>query len=212
MLFYMPLPDAIPVRYAEEEARYVAVRPVVQQTFQIRELAGMVIRVTGKNHARVRQILRAGTVVYNGYRYWWAGFEPDEQQLAAMLATFPEDDPSRPFHGEECVAVFLETGGGAAYRLIEITRAQAKRRRLWRRRSAWGALQPPQHALLSYVGFSHGRAGDLYRRTLTGEEATRLLRELLVLAPRSLRIRLAGVTSLSALAYLCPRRTRAPLR
>jgi hypothetical protein len=71
------LPETIPVRYTEEEAEYLSVRPVVRQTFRLQELVDMVLSVTGKDLARVRQILRSGTVVFHFYRYWWQGFEAD---------------------------------------------------------------------------------------------------------------------------------------
>jgi hypothetical protein len=208
----MPLPEIIPIRYTEEEAGYVSVRPVVHQTFRIRDLAGMVIRVTGKDPARVRQIFRAGAVVYNSYRYWWAGFEADDRQLAGLLATFPEDDPSRRFRVEECTAVFLETGGGAACRQLEITRVEAGRKPFWRRGSVWGILLPVENAPLAYVGYSHAQGGDLYRRAPTREEATRLLQQLFALAPRALRARLMGLAPPSALLYLCPRQGSDPPR
>jgi len=201
----MAFPQTVPIRYTEEEAGYVSLRPVVQQSFRVRELADMVIRVTGKDTARVRQTLRAGTVAYNGYRYWWAGFESDEQELTTLLATFPDDDPSRPFRVEECAALSLETGGGTASRRFEMTRAEADRKRFRRKRSAWAILQPARVAPLVYAGYSHARGGDLYRRTLTHEEAVRLLQELHALAPRALRMRLASITPPSALVYLCPR-------
>ena len=66
----MPLPETIPVRYTEEEAGYVSVRPLVKQTFRLHELADMVVSVTGKNPGRVQQVFRAGTLVYHSFRYW----------------------------------------------------------------------------------------------------------------------------------------------
>jgi FAD/FMN-containing dehydrogenase len=194
------------VRRVEEEAGYVSVRPVVQQEFLVRELTDMVIRVTGKNPARVQQILRAGTVVYNGYRYWWAGFEVPGQQLTPLLATFPEDDPSRTFRMEDCVAVFLEVGGGAAYRQIEIGREQAERKTFWRQRSVWTTLRPAKNAAPVYAGYSYALVGDVYRRVLPREEAGGLLQELLAAAPRALRKHLVGLAAPSSLLYLCPRR------
>lgn len=202
----MDLPQRIPVRYAEEDAGYVSVRPVVQQVFHIRELTDMVIRVTGKDPARVQQILRSGTVVYNGYRYWWAGFEIEKQPLTSLLATFPEDDPFRTFLIEECAAVFLEIGGGAAYRQIEIRPEQAEKKAFWRTRSAWTALQPAKNAAPVYAGYSYALVGDVYRRALSPEEGARLLQELLSAAPHSLRKQLLGLVAPSALLYLCPRR------
>ena len=61
----MPLPETIPVRYTEEEAGYVTVRPLVRQTFRLDELLDMILSVAGKDVARVRQLLHSGTVVYH---------------------------------------------------------------------------------------------------------------------------------------------------
>jgi len=54
----VPLPETIPVRYTEEEADNFSIRPVKRQTFRLRELVDMVLRVTGKDLPRVQQILR----------------------------------------------------------------------------------------------------------------------------------------------------------
>ena len=77
----MPLPETIPVRYTDEEAGYVTVRPVVRQTFRLDELLDMVLSVAGKDVTRVRQLLHSGTVVYHFYRYSWTGFDADEAEL-----------------------------------------------------------------------------------------------------------------------------------
>lgn len=200
------LPESIAVRYTEEEAGYVSVRPLVQQTFRMRELADMVLRVTGKDTARVRQILRAGTLVYNTYRYWWAGFEAAEDELAGLLATFPEDDPSRPFRMQDCAAVLLEYGGGVAQGHIELTRKQASAKPFWRGRRFWDILTPPEAALPAYAGYSYARGGDLYRRALTVEESQSLLTEAARLAPRHLRARLERLPVPLRLVYVCPRK------
>ena len=202
----MPLPETIPVRYTEEEAGYVSVRPLVQQVFRIRELADMVVRVTGKDSARVRQIFRAGTVVYNTYRYWWSGFEAAESELVTLLASFPGDDPARPFRERDCVAVLLESGEGVAQGHIEITREQASRKPFWRRRSFWDLLALPEAAAPIYAGYSHARSGDLYRRALTAEESQALLAEAGGLAPRHLGPRLERLPVPLRLVYVCPRK------
>ena len=93
----MPLPETIPVKYTEEEAGAISMRPVVRQTFRAPELVDMIVGVTGKNQHRVRQILRAGTVVFHSYRYWWQGFEADDTALGEILARYPDADPSLPF-------------------------------------------------------------------------------------------------------------------
>ncbi len=121
----MPLPETIPVRYTEEEADNFSIRPVKRQTFRLRELVDMILRVTGKDQARVQQILKSGTLVYHFFRYWWPGFEADAAELAALLAEFPGDDPRRAFRAEDCALIILEPAT-AGRRAIEI---DARRRR-----------------------------------------------------------------------------------
>ena len=96
----MSLPPEIPTRYAEEDVGYMSVRPVVNQTFGLQELADMVVSVVGKDAVRVQQIFRAGTLVYNGYRYWWNPLPADTPEIEALLLSFPEDEPSRPFQAQ----------------------------------------------------------------------------------------------------------------
>src|SRR5207249_9616366 len=87
-----------------------------------------------------QQILRAGTVVYNGYRYWWDGFSSNESDVAGLLAPFPDDDPSRPFDPAEVTAVSLEIGGGTQRSLVGSTRSEASSRKLLRKHSPWDIL------------------------------------------------------------------------
>ncbi len=121
----MPLPETIAMRFTEEDAGYVTVRPVVKQTFRLGELADMVVSVTGKSVARVQQIFRAGTVVYNGYRYWWEGFTANEIEIAGLLSVFPDDDPALLFNPDRVTALSLEIGGGTQRTLVVIARAEA---------------------------------------------------------------------------------------
>lgn len=134
----MPLPETVPVKYTEEEAEYLSLRPVVRQTFRLRELLDMILAVAGKDPARVQQILRSGTAVFHFYRYWWQGLEVTLDELAPLLATFPEPQPNRPFRPEECSAVELQPASGHHALLIE--KKEAARRNLLRRRSLWDTL------------------------------------------------------------------------
>lgn len=127
----MPLPEQIPVRYTEEDAGYVSMRPVVKQTFHLNELADMVVSVTGKDAARVQQIFRSGTVVYNGYRYSWEGIPAELAEIASLLRPFPDDDPARPFHPEEAKSVLFEMGGGTQRNVVEIPRADGSEKKLF---------------------------------------------------------------------------------
>ena len=110
----MTLPTEIPVHYTEEDAGYVSVRPVVKQNFRLNELTDMVVRVTGKDASRVQKIFHSGTVIYNGYRYWWESIPADLGEIQTLLIPFPEDDPSLSFEPSNAIAAIFETGGGFA--------------------------------------------------------------------------------------------------
>ena len=202
----MPLPETIAMRFTEEDAGYVTVRPVVRQVFRLAELVDMVLSVTGKNALRVQQIFRAGTVVYNGFRYSWEGFASEANELAELLAPFPEDDPSRAFNATEVMSVFLELGGGTQRSLIAMTRQEASARRLFQKRSPWEVLlSVTRESAPRYEKYSHAQRGDVYRLHLSAEAALALRKELLDSAPRVLRKKFAGMQTPAALSFLIPR-------
>src|SRR6266481_2758073 len=98
----MSLPAQIPVKYSEDDAQFVSLRPLVRQTFRPSELIDMIVTVTGKDPARVQQILRSGTIVFNAYRYWWDSIDADPAELSEILSKYPDRQPSRPFRPEDC--------------------------------------------------------------------------------------------------------------
>ena len=202
----MPLPETISVRFTEEDAGYVTVRPVVKQTFRLAELADMVVSVTGKNVSRVQQIFRTGTVVYNGYRYWWDGFPSNEYEVTGLLALFPDDDPSRPFDPAQVTAVSLEIGGGTQRSLVNITRSEASTKKLFHKRSPWEILlEAAQGSAPRYAKYSHADRADVYRAHPSLEAAASLLREALHASPRSLRRKLVALQPPSALLFFVHR-------
>jgi hypothetical protein len=200
------LPASIPVRYTEEEAEFISVRPVVRQKFRVEQLVDMVLSVTGKDSARVAQILRSGTLVYNFYRYWWERFEPAAEDLDEILRKFPDPDPSRLFGAEACIAVEMESGGERPRALGEIRREEAERRGLFTNRSFWDGLmdaareQPPM-----YQTYSYARRADLYVLPLSVDAAAGLARSAARIAPRGLRGRLRSLEQTARLVYVCPR-------
>jgi hypothetical protein len=202
----MPLPQQIPVRYAEDDAGYVTVRPVVKQTFRLHELIDMVVSVVGKDASRIQQILRTGTVLYNGYHYWWDSLSADPVEIESLIAEFPDDDPSRAFDPLQVTAVLFESGGGTQRNLVEITAAEAASKKLFAKSSAWQALidfasaNPPR-----YEKYSHSRRADLFRITLPFDQAQRLLAAMLDVAPRPLRHRWSTLRPPSALTFVCLR-------
>lgn len=202
----MPLPEKIPVRYTEEEAGYVTVRPVVRQTFRVTELLDMILGVTGKDAARVQQILRSGTIVYHFFRYSWPGFEAGDTDLAAALEQFPDPDPSRPFAADRCTMAVFDSGGASPRHLLELDRAVASKRRIFRAKSFWQRLLeiaiegPP-----AYQSYSYGRRADLYRLELNEGIRSEIAQAANALAPAKLRAALRVLPASEQITFVCPR-------
>jgi hypothetical protein len=202
----VPLPETISVKYTEEEAEYLSVRPVVRQTFRLPELVDMILSVTGKDVARIQQILRSGTVVYHFYRYWWQGLDAGPEELAALLAPFPNADPARAFRAEECTAVFLETSGYPPRRSLELRRQAAASKRLFSSRSFWDSLMELTRAGgLKYQEYSYSHRADVFARLVVAAETAALVRDAQRLAPRSLRAQMHSLPETSRILFLCPR-------
>ena len=203
----MPLPETIAVRFTEEDAGYVTVRPVVKQSFRIAELADMVVSVTGKNGPRVQQIFRAGTVVYNGYRYWWDAFPATENEVADLLAPFPDDDPARLFDPAEVASVSLEFGGGTQRSLVGIARPEASSKKWFHKESLWEVLlDVTKHSTTRYEKYSHADRADLFRGHFSSEFAPSFRKRMLDAAPRSLRKKLTALPPPAAILLFLPRR------
>ena len=202
----MPLPNQIPLRYTEEDAGFVSVRPVIKQTFRLHELVDMVVSVAGKDAARVQQIFRSGTIVYNGYRYWWDALIAKREEIERLLIPFPNDDPSRPFDSEQATAVLLEIGGGAQRTVVEITRHDAAQKKLFAKQSPWDVLtnfasgKSPR-----YEKYAHARRADLFRLSLPFDQAQPLLAAILAAAPRKVKHRWSTLRPPAALTFVCPR-------
>ena len=205
-LTLVPLPDSIPVKYTEEEAEYLSVRPVVRQAFSSTELVDMVVSVAGKDLARVQKILSAGTVVFHSFRYWWTGFEADPAALREILQKYPDADPSRAFRAEDCAEVILESSGTPPRHSLRIRRDEAGKRRLLRSRSFWDNLMNlARNAAPTYREYSYSQHGDIYALSLTPEQIARLAREATRSALRTLRADLAVLSAISQIVFVCTR-------
>lgn len=202
----MPLPETIPVRYTEEEAGYVTVRPLVRQTFRLDELLDMILSVAGKDVVRIRQLLHSGTVVYHFYRYSWAGFDASEAELAAALSRFPDADPSRPFAAGQCTNAVFEAGGANPRHLLDLDRATASKRRLFRGQSFWERLlEIAAEENPAYQKYSYGRRADLYRLDLDAENTSRIAEAANRLASGKLRTALRVLPGAACILFICPR-------
>jgi hypothetical protein len=202
----MPLPPQIAVRYAEDDAGYVSMRPVVKQTFLLAELTDMVVSVVGKDAERVRQIFRTGTVRYNGYRYWWEPLAGELPEFAELLTPFPDDDPSRSFEPAKVTAVLFEIGGGTQRSLVEITKQDAGGKKLFARTSPWDVLlKAAAEDAPRYEKYSHARHADLFRLTVQFDRAQDLLAAMLEAATGGLRHRWSALRPPAALTFVSPR-------
>lgn len=202
----MPLPDQIPVRYTEEDAGFVSVRPVVKQNFRLYELADMVVSVAGKEPQRVQKIFHSGTVVYNGFRYWWDALSADLNEIESLLAPFPDDDPTRTFDSTKAVAALFEIGGGTQRLVVEIHRAEAQQKKLFGNTTPWNILLQTIIAFPArYEKYSHSRKADLFRVSLSYETAQELVRDMKDAAPRGLRNRWSALRPPASVTFVSPR-------
>ena len=174
----------------------------------------MVVQVAGKDPRRVQQILRAGTVVFHSYRYWWDGFEPDPAALQEILDTYPDADPSKPFVAERCGEVILESSGSPPRHSLRIKREEAAQKRslgAWfRHGNFWDAIMKfagdsdaPKR--LRYREYSYPLRADLYSRTLNAEDVVRLASDANRFASRGLRVELMSLPSVSQIVFVCQR-------
>jgi hypothetical protein len=212
----MSFPETIPVKYSEEEAEFISMRPLVRQTFRPAELVDMIIAVTGKDPQRVQQILRSGTVVFHSYRYWWQGFDAEPDKLAEILEKYPDANPSRPFRAGDCTEVILESGAAsgpdpmlknaAPRHSLRLRRNDAARKRLLRTRSLWETLMGLTHPdPPKYREYSYALRADIYMLQPSPAQLARIVNEAAQNSPRSLRPQLAVLPSISQIIFVCPR-------
>jgi len=179
----VPLPPEVRVKISSEFAGAIAMTEVAVQVIPIRDLVEQMLGVTGKDAGRVLDILRRGTLVAGESWLRWQAIEAGAADLAAGFSTFPDPDPSRPFHPEACFHVQFIRGREK----LDLPRTLAAKRRFLRRRSFWGVLM--QRAAASgaeYVGYSYKLRCDHYRLTFAGDARSELAKAASLLPSRKL--------------------------
>jgi hypothetical protein len=168
----MQSPETVRVKLSSEAAGAISITPVVVQELSMRELIEQVLGVVAaKDEARIREILLRGTLVVGASRFRWQGWEPDLPGVRALLATFPDPDPSRPFAAEHCVRAILRGGRQA----VEIPREAVSSKRLFQRVTFWDlVMELTLAAELRYGGYSYRERADRYLREFSAAEADRI--------------------------------------
>jgi len=187
----MSLPATVRVKLSSEAAEGISITRVVVQDLPLRDLVEHMLGITGKNEARVRELLLRGTLVSGASRFRWTGWEAEPDGLRELLATFPGDDPARPFASERCVRAVLRGGRQA----IEIPREAGARKPLLRKASFWDLLMDLAAAgEIRYLHYSYKDRADCYRFDMPLPAAEKLRAASEVVKYSSLReqIRSAG--------------------
>jgi len=167
----MALPQTVRVKLSSEAAESISLTPVVLQEFAIRDLVEHILGVTGKDEARVGELLLRGSLVSGASRFRWQGWEADRASVTELLASFPDPDPARVFCVEKCVRAALSGGR----QRIELQREAVSRKGVFQRESFWDVLMTVASAgAREYAGYSYRDRCDRYWRDLLHAEAAQI--------------------------------------
>jgi hypothetical protein len=183
----MALPDRIRVKLSSEAAEGISITPVVAREMPLRELVEYMLGVTGKDEARVRELLLRGTLVSGASRFRWNGWEAEPPEVAALLDTFPDPEPARPFAPDGCVRAILRGGRQS----IEIPRQAGLRKPFLRRNTFWQVLlEVVTAAEARYRTYSYKDRADVYHAALDPAGVDRLRAAVNLITYSSLRDRI----------------------
>ncbi|MBN9656806.1 MAG: hypothetical protein J0H49_01430 [Acidobacteria bacterium] len=168
----MALPQQVRVKLSSEAAEYVALTPVVVQELPFTELMQHVATAAGADPARVREILKRGTLVSGASRFRWEGWVCEEADAEAAVALLPKPDPGRRLDPACCLKATL----ASATSRIDIPREAALPRRFLRRRSFWQSLLAASSDT-RYLTYSYRDRADHYRVELSAEACEQLRKD-----------------------------------
>lgn len=171
----MPLPETIRVKLSSESAGSIAVTPVVVvQEMPLRDIVELMLALTGKDVARIRELLLRGSLVSGASRFRWERLDAEAAAIEGMLASFPDADPSRTFQATACVRAVLR-GPGVR---IDIPLEVAEKRGLLQRRSFRDCLlQAAAETIPTYIDYSYKDRADRYHVRLSPQAAAHLREE-----------------------------------
>lgn len=159
----MSLPATVRVKLSSEAAEGISITRVVVQDLPLRDLVEHMLGVTGKDEARIRELLLRGALVCGASRFRWTGCEVDLDSIRELLATFPGDDPARAFAADRCTRAVLRGGR----QTIEIARAAGARKPLLHKSSFWDVLMDVAAAgQTQYLYYSYKDRADCHRLDL----------------------------------------------
>lgn len=180
------LPAKVRVKLLPEAVGYITVAQVMHREFSMAELMGFLLPVAGKDKERIRQLLRAGSVIAGDYRIRWDSLEVGEQELDVLLEALPHADPSRAFQPETALQVRFCRG----HHTLDLSRETASRKPLFARQSFWDGLLGFFRERVRYADYSHADKADVFAAEVDAE-GLKMLESLLPLArPRNFAARL----------------------
>ena len=163
MYWTVILPPAIRVRISSEAAGAISMTPVVVREMPLPELIELILGTHGKDLLRIKESLARGTFVSGASRLRWEGWEPEMPALEALLRSFPDSDPRRPFDSGRCLRAVFRSGAIQ----VNVDREAAMKRRVLERRNFWDALMSfAVSELPEYIHYSYRERADRYRIVL----------------------------------------------
>jgi hypothetical protein len=167
----MSLPATIRVKLSSEAAEGISITRVVVQDLAVRELIEHMLGLTGKDEARIHELLLRGSLVSGASRFRWTGWDADPAAIRELLATLPGDDPTRAFSATRCVRAVLR----GARQAIDIPRAAGARKSWLRKSSFWDVLMEAANGgPLRYSHYSYKDRADCHRLDLPSPAIDRL--------------------------------------
>jgi len=167
----MALPATIRVKLSSEAAESISLTPVVVQELPLRDLIEHMLGVTGKDEARIRELLHRGTLVSGASRFRWEGWDAEAEGLRELLATFPDPDPTSIFAPGNCIRVILRGGR----QVVDITCEAGSRKGFFQRKTFWDVLMTVVGAAApAYSGYSYRDRADRFVREFSRADLEQL--------------------------------------